>query len=235
MYSLPEHLKSLPAIQRISDIKYKLTELGSLLEFLLKEIDQDRNPTLSLGELVFQYSSMFSEPKSVSTAIAIRNLKIHGPKLGGRTYTQIEIERAPEQLIQAIDDLLAHIPSPIAEAVRRDEFDLGSLLQTAIKRAIEKSANQPSSPFPQPPPPRLPKPVRSSSDVPATSSSSNGAAALVGLAAAAGFFWWLSSSSKAKGAGSKPAKSQTPKGCMIFIALMIMLIIIMIISSALSK
>ena len=184
MYDLPDHLKSISAIKRIGDLKYKLTELASLLEFLLKEIDQDQNPTFSLGELVFHYSNLFSQPKLVSTAIGIRNAKIHGSKAGGRVYTQREIEQVPEHLFQAVDDLLPHVPREIAEAVKREEFDLGEVIQTVVKHIQTIQKETPSAPPSRP----VPMPVAKID----SESSIDGAKVLGGIALAGLAIWGIS-------------------------------------------
>jgi hypothetical protein len=228
MYTLPDHLKSISAIKNIIDLKYKLTELGSLLEFLLKEIDQDQNPTFSLGELIIQYSNLFVDPKSVSTAIAIRNLKIHGPKPGGRIYTQQEIEQAPEQLFRAIDDLLPHVPSNVAEAVGREEFDLGAFFKTILK---EVQSREKETPKQITPPPKIKPQV-----VPQTSnnleSSSNGASIVGGIVVTGLALWGLSALFSPKTSSPQPAtKQQTPFGCIFLIILMVAFILIIALSA----
>lgn len=237
MYTLPDHLKSIPAIKRISDVKYKLTELGSLLEFLLKEIDQDQNPTLSLGELVFHYSNLFSAPKLVSTAIRIRNVKIHGSKHGGRAYTQYEIQQAPEPLFQAVSDLLPHVPREIAEAVRREDFDLGDVIQTVVKHIQTIQRETPKQIAASLPPPI--KPIPTSVAKIDSSGSVDGAKILGGIALAGLAIWGISAlASKAptNNPVPKPAPKQTFSiGCIILAVLMLVFFIIVVISTGTPK
>ncbi len=231
MYDLPDHLKSISAIKRIGDLKYKLTELASLLEFLLKQIDQDQNPTFSLGELVFHYSNLFSEPKLVSMAIGIRNAKIHGSKAGGRVYTQREIEQVPEHLFQAVDDLLPHVPREIAEAVKREEFDLGEVIQTVVKhiQTIQKETPRahPSRP--------VAMPVAKID----SQSSIDGAKVLGGIALAGLAIWGISalaSKSSSNNPGPTPAPPQSfAIGCLILAIFMILLFVVVAISTSTPK
>jgi hypothetical protein len=232
MYTLPEHLKSISAIRNIVDLKYKLTELGSLLEFLLKEIDKGQNPTFSLGELIIQYSNLFADPRSVSTAIAIRNLKIHGPKAGGRIYTQQEIEQAPEQMFRAVDDLLPHIPSNVAEAVRQEEFDLGAFFKTIIKevQSVERETPKPITPPPKTKPQVVPQTSNN------LESSSNGASILGGIVVTGLALWGISALFSPKASSPQPAtKQQTSFGCIFLIILMVVFIVIIALSAGGSK
>lgn len=232
MYVLPDHLKSISAIKRLGDVKYKLTELGSLLEFLLKEIDQDQNPTLSLGELVFHYSNLFSTPKSVSTAIGIRNVKIHGSKAGGRIYTQHEIEQAPEHLFQAVDDLLPHVPREIAEAVKREEFDLGDVIQKVAKH-IQKIQKEVPEQIASPPPPS--RPISAPVSKIDSESSLDGAKVLGGIALAGLAIWGISALAS-KAPSNKPAPKQTlPIGCLVLAILMLVFFVILAISTSAPK
>lgn len=231
MYDLPDHLKSISAIKRIGDLKYKLTELASLLEFLLKEIDHDQNPTFSLGELVFHYSSLFSEPKLVSTAIGIRNAKIHGSRGGGRIYTQHEIEQVPGHLFQAVDDLLPHVPREIAEAVKREEFDLGEVIQTVVKhiQTIQKETPKPIAP--------PSRPVATAVAKIDSESSIDGAKVLGGIALAGLAIWGISAlASKSSSTNPAPAPPQSfPIGCLILAILMILLFVVVAISTSTPK
>ncbi len=216
VYVLPEHLKSISAIRRIADVKYKLTELGSLLEFLLREIDQDQNPTFSLGELVFHYTPLFSEPKSISTAIGIRNMKIHGPKAGGRVYAQHEIDQAPNDLLLGVRDLLPHVPSEVADAVTREQYDLGQIIETVVKHVQTVRAEAPKQITPRPRPP-ISEHTRGAVSTIDSERSIDGAKVLGGIVLAGLALWGIGTLASKTPKPTDNSNQTFPLGCIVLV------------------
>ncbi|MCA9071705.1 MAG: hypothetical protein KDA84_22415 [Planctomycetaceae bacterium] len=117
-------MKDIVSIQRNPDNSAQLTQLASLLEYVLKMLDQQKlevtgDLSLTLGERVQERQHFLGEEllKKVNFALGIRNRITH-PEPGEAPPDEEEIVRATQYFVQAIEKHLELLPPQDAARVR---------------------------------------------------------------------------------------------------------------------
>jgi len=145
---LPDGVIPLWRIEREQNLGNKIQNLGSLLAYLLKQI----NPTFArtdgkpptLGERVEENKILFSNFKNVFFAVGVRNYFAH-PEDADRAYSDDEKIRAADHMIKAIREVIQHpnISTDIKKDILLDPYaEAERLKQERERQEREKQQEQ---------------------------------------------------------------------------------------------
>ncbi len=142
---LPPGTRNLQQIDSEPDPINRVRDSATLLEYLLRTLEPGAvgpgGKPLGLAERIERHTEKFGKLSGVWFSIRIRNNLVHGGREGHDPVTEDEVDDASRNFVEAIKDLLQHMPHHIHPEVTGAVSDFAdSPAQASISRGVKRLA-----------------------------------------------------------------------------------------------